>query len=221
MSFTDDAFRAIAPIWRAILDHPFNRELAQGSLARERFLFYMVQDAIYLGVFAKALAAAAARAPDGDAVIHLAGSAREAIVVERALHEGFFEKFGLDPAEAVRTEPSPTCEHYCAFLEATAHAAPFEVACAALLPCFQIYWEVGLHQLRHAAPDNPYQAWIDTYADEAFAQGVRSMIALTDRLAEAATPARIEAMHAAYRRASQLEWMFWDSAWRRETWPIA
>src|SRR5687768_6790837 len=42
----------------------------------------------YLTYFARALAATAARAPDNDALIQLAGSAREAVVVERALHEG-------------------------------------------------------------------------------------------------------------------------------------
>jgi thiaminase (transcriptional activator TenA) len=27
-------------------------------------------------------------------------------------------------------------------------------------------------------------------------------------------------MHAAFTRATQLEWMFWDSAFRLEAWPI-
>jgi thiaminase/transcriptional activator TenA len=27
-------------------------------------------------------------------------------------------------------------------------------------------------------------------------------------------------MHAAFTRATQLEWMFWDSAFRLETWPL-
>ncbi len=26
-------------------------------------------------------------------------------------------------------------------------------------------------------------------------------------------------MHEAYKRACQLEWMFWDSAWREADWP--
>jgi len=27
-------------------------------------------------------------------------------------------------------------------------------------------------------------------------------------------------MHAAFTRATQLEWIFWDSAYRLETWPV-
>jgi thiaminase/transcriptional activator TenA len=219
MSFSGEAWQRILPLYAAILELPFNRELAAGTLARERFTFYMLQDAHYLTYFGRALAVTAARAPDADALIQFAGSAREAVLVERALHEGFFRDFGISPAEAAATEPSPTCAHYTNYLLALAHNAPYEVAVAALLPCFWIYWEVGKHLLAIAQPDNPYQAWIDTYADEAFATGVRKVIALSDRIAAATTPAVRDQMHQAFRRAAQLEWMFWDSAYRQERWP--
>jgi thiaminase/transcriptional activator TenA len=220
MSFTKDAWERIGPLYAAILDLPFNRELAAGTLARERFIFYMLQDAHYLTWFGRALAVTAARAPDAQALIQFAGSAREAVVVERALHEGFFRRFGVAAAEAAATEPSPTCAHYTHYLLALAHNAPYEVSVAALLPCFWIYWEVGKHLLEIAAPDNPYQAWIDTYADEAFAHGVRKVIEICDRVAADATPAMRTQMHEAFLRAARLEWMFWDSAWRREAWPV-
>ena len=220
MSFSAEAWRRIEPLYAAILALPFNQELAAGTLSRERFTFYMLQDALYLTQFGRALAVTAARAPDEDALIQFAGSARAAVVVERELHAGFFKTFGITPAQAAATEPSPTCEHYTHYLLALAHNAPYAVSVAALLPCFWIYWKVGCHLLEVARPDNPYQAWIDTYADEAFAEGVRKVIAISDQVAADATPALREAMLKAFRRAAQLEWMFWDSAWRREAWPI-
>lgn len=220
MSFNNEVWRAIKGLYASILDHPFNKELASGTLARERFVHYMIQDAHYLNVFGRALAVCAARAPDNEAMVQLAGSGREAIIVEQALHHGFFEKFGVTSEEAQATPPSPTCSHYASFLSSHAFVSPWEVAVAALLPCFQIYWEVGKHELQTASADNPYQAWIDTYADEAFAQGVRAMIALTDGLAERATPQIRAEMRAAYIKSSQLEWMFWDAAYRMESWPV-
>jgi thiaminase/transcriptional activator TenA len=220
MTFSAEAWQRNAPLYEQILALPFNQELAAGTLARERFTFYMLQDALYLTHFGKALAVTAARAPDADALIQLAGSAREAVVVERALHEGFFREFGISTEQAAATPPSPTCAHYTHYLLALAHNAPYEVSVAALLPCFWIYWEVGKHLLTIARPGNPYQAWIDTYADEAFAAGVRKVIALGDAVAAKTTPAVREQMHQAFRRAAQLEWMFWDSAWRREAWPV-
>jgi len=220
MSFSKDAWTRIAPLYDEILALPFNRELAAGTLARERFTFYMLQDAHYLGMFARALAVTAARAPDNDALIAFASSAREAVVVERALHEEFFRKFGVSAAEAAATEPSPACAHYTHYLLSTAHNAPYEVSVAALLPCFWIYWDVGKHLLGIAAEGNPYQAWIDTYADEDFAEGVKKVIVISDEVAEAAAPSVREGMTRAFVRATQLEWMFWDSAYRLERWPV-
>jgi len=220
MTFSSNAWRRITPLYGSILALPFNQELAEGTLSRERFTFYMLQDAHYLTYFARALAVTAARAPDNDALIEFASSAREAIVVERALHESFFQRFGVSAAEAAAAEPSPTCSHYTHYLLALAYNAPYEVAVAGLLPCFWIYWEVGKHVSKVAQPDNPYQAWIDTYADEDFAEGVRKVIAISDDVAGAASPTVRDGMLRAFVRASQLEWMFWDSAWRMERWPV-
>src|SRR5918994_2259531 len=205
MSFSKEAWRQITPLYDSILGLPFNQELAEGTLSRERFTFYMLQDAYYLTYFARALAVTAARAPDNDALIQFAGSAREAVVVERALHEGFFKDYGISRAQAAATEPSPTCAHYTHYLLAMAHNAPCEVAVAGLLPCFWIYWEVGKHLLDAARPDNPYQAWIDTYADEAFAEGVKKVIVIADQMAEIARPTVGDQMLKAFVRAAQLE----------------
>jgi thiaminase (transcriptional activator TenA) len=218
--FTDRMWAEIAPVYAAILGLPFNRELAAGTLSRERFAFYMVQDAHYLAAFARALATAAAKATTADAQIKFAKSAHDAIVVERALHEGFFREFGLGPDDFAATRPSPTCAAYGDFLVAAAYQHPFAVSAAALLPCFQIYYEVGRHLYGIAATPNPYQRWIDTYRDESFGHSVREVLAHVDAAFGAAAAPERTMMREAYLRAVRHEWMFWDSAYRLEAWPI-
>ena len=107
MQFTDGMWSEIEPLYTSILALPFNQELAAGSLSVERFTFYMIQDAHYLGAFARALATAAAKAPSAAAQVKLAGSAKDAILVERALHEGFFRTFGVSPERFAATPASP------------------------------------------------------------------------------------------------------------------
>jgi thiaminase/transcriptional activator TenA len=106
------------------------------------------------------------------------------------------------------------------YLLATAFAEPYEVLLGALLPCFWIYAEVGRDIHARARPNNPYQAWIDTYAGEEFHNAVRGVIAATDEVAATASASLCERMHAAFKRATQLEWMFWDSAYRLDVWPV-
>ena len=205
MRFSEEAWQQNAGLRKAIHRLPFNTELAAGTLARERFRFYIVQDAIYLGQYARVLALAAAKAPEIATLQAFAKSALGAVAVEQALHGHYLQEFGVDPASVMAAEPTPDCLAYTSFLLAMAYHEPWPVLVAALLPCFRIYWDVASAVTRTAAPDNPYQAWIDTYADEAAAR----------------TTPRIRAgMLVAFRRSAQYEWLFWDGAYRQRGWPV-
>jgi len=217
--FFDEAWQRTASLRKAIHRLPFNVELAAGSLSRERFQTYITQDAIYLGQFSRALAISAAKAPDTATMQSFAQSALGAIAVEQALHGRYLHDFGIDPAGIADSEPSPDCLAYTTFLIAAAYHDPWEVLAAALLPCFWLYWDVGRAVAQNAAPHNPYKAWIDTYADERFGEAVRTVIAITDRAAEATTAATRAKMLAAFTRACQYEWLFWDGAYHRRSWP--
>lgn len=218
--FSDEAWARNLPVFEAIRTMPFNEALAAGTLDVARFKHYMIQDAHYLIAFGRALAIAAAKADDADGLVQFAEAAKVAVVVERSLHADFFTSFGIAPEEFAQAQLSPVCHHYTSFLMATAYGEPYPVVLAGLLPCFWIYAEIGRDILARAVRPNPYDAWIDTYAGEEFHEAVRAVIATTDRAAEGASLAVRARMHEAYGRASQLEWMFWDSAWRLADWPV-
>lgn len=160
--FTDDAWQRNLPLFNATLALPFNQELAAGTLSQAAFRHYMIQDAHYLVAFGRALAAAAAKAHDAEGVVQFANCAHEAVVVERQLHDGFMREYAISAEEFASTPLSPVCHHYCHFLQSVAWSQPYPIALAALLPCFWIYAEVGRAILAQAAPNNPYQSWIDT-----------------------------------------------------------
>jgi thiaminase (transcriptional activator TenA) len=218
--FSDEVWQATAALRAAIHALPFNVELAAGTLARERFQHYITQDALYLGEFSRSLALAAARAPDTAALQSFAQSALGAVAVERALHEQYLRQFGVDPASLAAAEPAPDCLAYTSFLVAAAYHEPWEVLVAALLPCFWIYWDVGCAIAAKTAPDNPYRAWIETYADPSFGEAVQAVIATADRAAAATTASGRGHMHVAFHRACQYEWLFWDGAYQRRLWPL-
>lgn len=220
MTFTQDLWDRTRDLQDAIRDMPFNVALADGTLPVDVFRGYIVQDAHYLEGFARALALAASRAPDAPTIAQLAGSANGAIVVERQLHADYMTRYGITPEMFRDTPPSRSCDHYINFLIRHAAVSPFPVAICAILPCFWIYHAVGEHIHAQAAPDHPYRAWIDTYAGEAFSHAVQAMLELTDRLAAQADAETREAMQRAFAQASWQEWMFWQSAHDRETWPM-
>ena len=217
--FSEEAWDRTRRLREAIHRLPFNTELAAGSLARDRFQGYITQDSLYLGRFSRALAIAAARAPDSDAMQSFAESALRAVAVEQALHGRYLREFGIDPARIGEAEASPDCLAYTSYLIATAYHEPWEVLVAALLPCFRIYWDVGCEIAQKATAENPYRVWINTYADERFGKAVQTAVSTGDRAAAAVTVATRAAMLAAFVRACQYEWLFWDGAYQRRHWP--
>ena len=220
MAFTSTLWQAIAPIYRAILAHPFVAGLTDGSLPREAFRFYAVQDALYLREFARGLSVAAARAPREEWIIMLNEHAAGALRVERTLHESFFKEFGLSPEAVAATPLAPVNLAYTSYLLAVAYGAPFHEAIAALLPCYWIYWEVGKTLERSGSRDPLYARWIGTYASEEFGAVVRDVLACVDTLAATLREEDRETMRRHFVTTSRYEWMFWDMGWRREAWPV-
>jgi thiaminase/transcriptional activator TenA len=218
--FTTKAWNSIEGIYNAILQMRFIQELKQGSLSKEIFQHYIVQDGIYLGEFSRALAIISAKAPTADLQLQFARNASEAIAVERALHEEFFAEFNITSEVALSTQPSPTCLNYTNFLLATAYQYSFPISVAAVLPCFWIYLEVGKHIYQQAGKANPYQKWIDTYIDVEFESSVRKVMEVANSMADRVNVEEVTLMKRMFYRASQFEWMFWDSAYSLEKWKI-
>jgi thiaminase/transcriptional activator TenA len=220
VAFTDELWHAIETIYAAILRHPFLTGLSDGSLSRDSFQFYAVQDALYLREFARGLSIAAARAPRDEWIIMFNEHAAEALRVERALHEGFFQELGLSPDDVAATPLAPTNVAYTSYLLAVAYGRPFHEVVAALLPCYWIYWEVGKALERAGSADPLYTRWIGTYASEAFGDVVRAVLTATNLMAGSLTAAERDAMRRHFVTTSRYEWMFWDMGHRIERWPV-
>ncbi|WP_119025577.1 thiaminase II [Acinetobacter soli] len=218
MSFTQLLWQKNTALYEQILNLPFNQELVAGTLAPEAFCHYVIQDAHYLLAYGRALAVAAAKAYDADDVMQFSEAAKIAIVVERSLHNDFMTAFNVSKETFESTPLTLACHHYTSFLTATAWSESYPVVLAALLPCFWIYAEVGRAIVSQSVPNNPYQAWIDTYAGEEFHTAVRNVIATVDKVAARCDADTLEKMHAAYTMGAKLEWLFWDSAYHQRQW---
>ncbi len=211
---------SISGTYGAILAHPFITGLTTGELAHESFVFYVVQDSLYLSQYARALALCGARAPDDETVKMFAEHAAAAIAVERQLHETFFKDFGLSDEDMRRTEPAPTNVAYTSYLLATAHNASFAEALGAVLPCYWIYREVGDALVASGSPDPLYMRWIELYGGEEYSAVVDRVLELTDQIGADVSRSEEARMTTHFRTTARFEWMFWDMGFRRECWPV-
>lgn len=214
--WSDEAWRAGEAVYLEILRLPFITELADGTLSRERFMRYIAQDSLYIAEYCRVLADIAARTTDPEIRKAFLSFAADGVAVEEGLHTTYLP----DPAMRRDIRMSPACLFYTSVLKATAYE-PVEVAAAAILPCFWIYQRVGHWIVDHRTTGhNPYADWIACYSDPAFDASNQLAIDLCDRMAEGTTPAVRARMTEAYRRSSQLEWLFWHAAYTDLTFPI-
>lgn len=213
--------REHASLWGAIFDLPFVRELGAGSLARERFRYFVEQDILYLDAFTRTLTRAAAWAeangPRQMLIDHVAG----VLSMEFGPHTERAPQLGIDVASLRTREPAPVTVAYVDHMLRVAESGPLGDVIAAVLPCYWVYQRVG-ERLAADPPEEPlYRDWVRFYASEQFAQATRDQIDLLDRVAAEATERDRQRMARWFRRSLRYEWMFWDQAYRGLDWPVA
>jgi thiaminase/transcriptional activator TenA len=107
-SFSAQLWASNSDIYGAILAHPFITGLTDGTLPEDAFAFYVLQDALYLTDYARALAAVGSRAPTPGAMRMFASHAADAIAAELELHDALLDELGISREMAEQAEPAPT-----------------------------------------------------------------------------------------------------------------
>lgn len=208
----DKLKKSVSMLMPKIYQHPFNQELAQGSLPLEKFIFYLSQDALYLVDFSKALTLTATRLPQHQQREQFHQFALDALNAERDLHRHFLKKY----TASITHKQSSFCFRYTNYLLRLASTGTLEEAVASLLPCFWIYQQVGQHAYSKKILNNPYQDWIDLYSSSEFNRSVELMISTLNNLAQQASVHCQQKMITAFTQASAYEWSFWEGAYSQQ-----
>lgn len=120
--WSQEAWQAALPLYNAILELPFIKELIAGTLPREVFNRYLQQDALYIENYSRVLANIASRLPEIDQVASFLDFAKDGVAVEEEMHKSY-----LADTDMSKVVKSPACLLYCSILSAQA-TAPVEVA---------------------------------------------------------------------------------------------
>ena len=221
MRFTEHLRQQTADLRRQVLQHPFVTGIGDGELPLEAFRFYMCQDYVFLVDYSRVLALAVARADDLETMGRFAGLLHETLNTEMDLHRGFAAKFGISSKELEDTQAAPSTRAYTQHLLTTAYGGDLTDITAAILPCMWDYSDIGQTLAAQGArsPQPLYNEWIQMYAAPEFATLAAWLRDLLDRLGgdAAGRQARLSRLFA---DSCRYEYLFWDMAYRQETWPL-
>ena len=219
--FTERLRRSAAPIWDAQFRHPFVQGIGQGTLDLEKFKFWLRQDYVFLIEYARLFALAAARSPDLNTMIRFATLLKETVETEMNLHRQYAAEFGINLQDLERETPSPTTRAYTDYLLRVASTGDFAELAAALLPCMWAFSEIGQRLAAQPKPsDERYAKWIAMYSSSEFAELAEWCRDLVDCLAVGLPERDLLRLEAEFLTSSRYEWLFWEMAWKMETWPV-
>jgi len=204
---------ACAEAWQAYTWHPFVQGLSDGTLPLAAFRRYLIQDYLFLIHFARAKALAVFKAESIEAMRDKT-AAIGAILAETGMHLTYCAEWGIPEAEVRATPESAETVSYTRYVIDRGLAGDILDLEVALAPCTVGYGEVALRILadpRRRLRDNPYQSWIDTYADPGYQALARAAAARIDALGEShGGHARFATLGATFAEAARLEARFWQ-----------
>jgi len=225
MKSAADRFRdECDPIWRALHEHPFITELAEGTLALDKFRFFLEQDDFYLEEYARCLAMGAAKSRTERELRYFTTDLNQVLDAElpsnRALLANVTGRGAQDRGGALAMAPANVA--YTSYMQSLAlRGGPLEIM-ASLLPCAWSYIEIATALRDRTDLDHPvFGGWIGYFSLPANIEMVAGMRRDFDALVaeEVTTDARHQEIGRIFATSSRLERGFWEMAYTLEQWP--
>ncbi|AJI20482.1 thiaminase II [Priestia megaterium] len=221
MKFSERLYEKLQPIWRQNHNHPFVQGMGDGTLEKEKFRFYMIQDYLYLIDYAKLFAIGAMKATDLQTMGEFAALLDSTLNEEMSLHREYAKKIEISEKELEKAQPSPTTLAYTHYMLHVGQSGTLAELVAALLPCMWSYWEIGKELSEKPGANNEfYREWIEMYSSEEFGELATWCINLFDSLTEDKSEAELEKLEEIFLNTTRFEYMFWDMAYNEAMWPI-
>ena len=205
--------------WKNYIYHDFVKGLGDGTLEREKYLNYLIQDYIFLIHFSRAWALAVTKTELPDEM-RLCASVLNSLVneeiqlhVETCLSEGLLEK------EIIEANEEPENIAYTRYVLDVGHRGDFLDLLAVLAPCVLGYGEIG-YNLKGRMTSSNYADWITVYSGDDYQKACFEMAGLIDQAVNIRLGANPEGairwpnLCDQFKKATRLEVAFWDMGLR-------
>jgi hydroxymethylpyrimidine/phosphomethylpyrimidine kinase len=159
----------VAPIWDQYVNHPFVAKVADGSLARHKWVRYVSQDYPYLISYSKVHAAALNFAPDLKSITREIEILNE-IKVELDHHTKRLAEQGVTDLDCLKF--SKAGQAYSDYLFKVAADGDWLETIVALAPCLIGYYVAAVNAKEITTDNVTFREWIELYRGEGFKNAV-------------------------------------------------
>ena len=206
---------ATAEIWEAYNKHPFVLGIQNGTLDREKFRYYIVQDYLYLEDYAKTFAVGVAKAKSLK-IANLFAKYINVMNGELNVHDGYLSRLGVTQQEIDFTPRALDNLSYTSYMLRVAYEEGEAEILAAILSCAYSYEIIAKNMAKNnpdSVKDEFYGDWVKGYISESYAAENIVLLEEINRLTENYTEKQIQHLIDIFTSCSRYELAFWDMAW--------
>ena len=215
MLLTDRLYENVKDIWEEYYTHPFIMGMKDGTLPKEKFRFYLIQDYLYLLDYAKVFALGVVKSNEEYLMREFALQVNYILNGEMTIHNEYVRRLGINPEEFDTAKRRFATIGYTNYMLAVAHQESALEILVAILACSWSYKLIGENISGvSGAIDHPfYGAWIQGYSDDAYRQSNQTILDLVNRAGANVTPEQESHLIEIIRTCSRFEYHFWDMGW--------
>ena len=219
MSFSRDLKAKASKVWEEGYNHLFVQELGKGTLDKEKFKFYLLQDYLYLLQYAKVFAIAIVKSDTEELMKKFSKSQYLILAKEMEVHRGYMAGFGVTREEMISVKPSLYNSAYTANMIAFGQTGGIAEVLAAVFPCAWTYADYAKRlkeQYAGCLEGNFYKTWIENYAGNDFLDSFEWFYEALDNLVSNMTDKQREKITEIFISSVEFEYLFWDMSYKRQ-----
>ena len=216
MSTVERLLKATEDIWAGYHEHPFVQGIKNGTLDKEKFRRYIIQDYWYLMDYTKVFAVGVAKSKSVETMKMFAKYIQAILDGEVNVHNGYMGEFGITQEELDQTPIAQDNRSYTSYMLSVAYKGGEAEVLTAIFSCAYSYEVIARKMVEEnpSAPDHPfYGRWVRGYITERYTHNNVLLMEMLERLTADYTEEQLRYLEEVFTACSRYEASFWDMAW--------
>ena len=215
MAVIERLLSATKEIWEAYYEHPFVRGIEDGTLDKEKFRYYIIQDYLYLEEYTRTFGIGVAKAK-GKETSTIFTNYINVLAGETDIHKGYVGKFEVTQEEIDKTPRALDNLSYTSYMLRVAYEEGEAEILTAILSCAYSYELIAQNIVKNnpdAGNDPFYGDWVQGYASEGYSEENKHLIQTLENITKDYTEEQIQHLVDIFVACSRYELAFWDFSW--------
>ncbi|MBR1485870.1 MAG: thiaminase II, partial [Synergistaceae bacterium] len=204
---------SVSDVWPEYNKHPFVKGLENGTLDKNKFKRYIIQDYLYLNEYSKVFALGAAKSKNLETMKLFASVISAIANVEMDIHKGYMGRLGVSENDIAEAKRELENLSYTSYMLRIAYEEGEAEILAAILSCALSYEDIAKTMLKNnpdALKNNFYSHWIECYSGKEYCDLNKIFVEALEETTKDYSEEKLNHIAEIFRECSLYEMGFWD-----------